>query len=395
MKGNIRELVKGKRYELRIALGKDPVTGKYRQKSVTVRGTRIEARRELRRLLTDVENNSSTRDTSPASAARTVTFGELLDEWMTFKLAADRSPTTVDRYRRAIEIHLKPTLGPVPIRHLSAKLFDDLYREQLVRLKPATVLKNHLVARSALDRAVRWGWLDQNPADRADPPTVRRPRVRTPGTEEMARLLALAEESDPTFAVFLRVGAATGARRGELCALRWTDIDWNAKALTIERGIVLVRGGVVERATKTHNVRVVALDEGTITTLNAHRRHERAAALKCGVQLADDAFVFSRRPGGTQPLRPDNCTTTFEKLRKRSGLSGFSLKDATRHLAATRLVAAGVDVRTVAGRLGHARASTTLDIYSHFLPERDREAAQVLGSFLDRPPESESQGLSA
>jgi len=201
----------------------------------------------------------------------------------------------------------------------------------------------------------------------------------------VARLVVLAERAAPTFAAVLRVGAATGARRGELCALRWSDIDLESKTLTIERGVIMVRGGVVERPTKTHNRRAIALDDGTVAVLSVHRDCERKVAAECGVVLAADAFVFSRRLGGTHPLRPDNCTTTFERLRNRAGLSGFSFKDATRHLAATRLIGAGVDVRTVAGRLGHARASTTLDIYSHFLPERDREAAEILGALLDRP----------
>jgi integrase len=158
--------------------------------------------------------------------------------------------------------------------------------------------------------------------------------------------------------------------------------------VTIERGIILVDGGLKERATKTHSRRIVSLDEGTLDRLRQHLDVEQAAAAACGSALRPEAFAFSRRPGGTAPLRPDNCTSTFDKLTRRAGLSGFSLKDATRHLAATQLIAAGVDVRTVAGRLGHARASTTLDIYSHWLPARDRQAAELLGQVLDASHDS-------
>jgi hypothetical protein len=214
MRGSVRELVKGKRYELRIALGKDPVTGKYRQKSISVHGTRTEARRALRRILVELEEGGAPLATTRAREPEqrpAHTFGELLDEWIRFKESADRSPTTIDRYRRAIELHLRPSLGVIALCQLTAKDFDDLYRDELTRLKPASVLKNHLVARAALDSAVRWGWLDQNPAARAEPPRVRPPRVRPPTAEELQRLLELAEDTDPTFATFLRVGAATGA----------------------------------------------------------------------------------------------------------------------------------------------------------------------------------------
>lgn len=380
MRGSIRAKGAPNRWEVRVALGRDPVTGRYRQKSLTVHGSKAEAQRVLRRLIGEVEDGEH-----PAARAEGEgrTFAELLDEWMTFKDTDERSPTTIDRYHRAIRLHLKPTLGEIPLSRLDPKLFDDLYRELLKRLKASTVLKTHLIARAALERGVRWGWLDRNPAALADPPKIRRPPIVLPSAQDVARLVALAEEDDPTFAAVLRVGAATGARRGELCALRWTDADLEAKTLTIERGVIIVSRGVVERPTKTHNRRVVALDDGTVSVLLLHRDREQKVAAECGVNFADDAFVFSRRPGGTHPIRPDNCTTTFERLRERAGLSGFSLKDATRHLAATRLIGAGVDVRTVAGRLGHARASTTLDIYSHFLPERDREAAEILGALLD------------
>ena len=175
-----------------------------------------------------------------------------------------------------------------------------------------------------------------------------------------------------------------------MCALRWPDINLEDGKVVIERGIIVVAGGLQERPTKTHNRRVVVLDHGTVRLLRGHRQREESTARACGLELEPTAFVFSRRPGGTLPLRPDNATATFAALARAAGIEGLSLKDATRHLAATRLIAAGVDVRTVAGRLGHRRASTTLDVYAHWLPERDREAAEIIGAELDDsdPPTS-------
>jgi integrase len=382
VRGSIRAKVPGKRYEIRVALGRDPRTGRYRQKSLTVHGSKAEAERALRALLRELEAGSVD---SPHAERGAAAFGDLLDEWLSFKVAADLSPTTIARYGASIDQHLKPALGGERLDRLTPKAFDDLYRTLAASLKPATILKTHLVARAALDRAVRWGWLTRNPSSLAEPPTVHRPIVTPPRPDQLALLLDEAENQDPLFAVALRVAAATGARRGELCALRWSDLDLDAGLVTIERAIIVVDGGVQERPTKTHNRRTVALDDGTIARLGRHHEAARAAAAACGTGLSSEAFVFSRRPGGTDPLRPDNCTTTFKKLLRRTGLTGFSLKDATRHLVATRLIAAGVDVRTVAGRLGHARASTTLDIYSHWLPARDREAAAILGQLLDDP----------
>ena len=377
MRGNITVKEPGRVYELRVSLGHDPTTGKYRQKSLTVRGPRAEAERVLRRLIEEVEGGRA----RPVDSAPTL--GGLLDEWLSFTEAAGRSPTTVERYRNVIEHQLKPTLGDVPLGRLTTKAFDDLYPELVRRLQPSTVLKVHLVARSTLARAVKWGWIDRNPAADATPPSARRRPIATPSKEQLAKLLGAADAADPAFAVFLRLGAATGARRGELCALRWSDIDPGQGRVVIERGIIVVARGLEERPTKTHNRRVIALDPGTVRVLREHHQRDESAARACGLELGPDAFVFSRRPGGTQPIRPDNATTIFSTLARAAGIEGLSLKDATRHLAATRLIAAGVDVRTVAGRLGHRHASTTLDVYAHWLPERDRDAAAIIGAELD------------
>ena len=123
MRGSIRTKVTGKVYELRVSLGRDPVTGRYRQKSITVLGTRSDAQRALRRLLDDVETGQH-RQLDGGSR----TFGELLDDWLAFKIAADRSPTTVARYRGLIEQQLKPALGALTLDRLSTRAFDDLYR---------------------------------------------------------------------------------------------------------------------------------------------------------------------------------------------------------------------------------------------------------------------------
>ena len=106
---------------------------------------------------------------------------------------------------------------------------------------------------------------------------------------------------------------------------------------------------------------------------------ERAEA--CGVGLDDRSYVFSRSPGGRTPWVPNEVTKAFIRLRQQAGVGDFRLHDL-RHFAATRLLVAGVPVRTVSGRLGHANAATTLGVYAHFLQESDREAAAALGALI-------------
>ena len=154
------------------------------------------------------------------------------------------------------------------------------------------------------------------------------------------------------------------------------------RTLVVQRAVVVVHGkGLYEKDTKTHASRRIALEQATLEALLGHRHamDERAAA--CGVQLAGDAFVFSHVPDSSRPWRPENVSSTFTRVRARAGLDHVRLHDL-RHMHATQLLAAGVPVRTVSGRLGHANAATTLNVYGHFLEASDRQAADVIGELL-------------
>ena len=176
----------------------------------------------------------------------------------------------------------------------------------------------------------------------------------------------------------LAVGALTGARRGELCALRWSDLDSDAAILTIGRSVFDVPGGGwAEKETKTHQVRRVGLDEVALHVLRIHLERVEDRAEKAGVSVLLNGFLFSRSPAGLEPVRPDFVTKFTLRLANKLGIK--LTPKALRHFSATEMVAAGVDVRTVAERMGHSDPSMTLRVYSHRRAQRDHEAAAILG----------------
>lgn len=233
---------------------------------------------------------------------------------------------------------------------------------------------------------MQWGWLGVNPAASTSPPRVPSPEIAPPTPTQLAALQAAIDEKDREFGVFVRLSAKTGARRSEMLALRWPDADLERGVVTIGRGLVQGPDGLVEKDTKTHQTRRVALDGPTTAALADHRTAAVERAEGCGGALAADAFVFAGDVAGTTPWYPDSASRRFRQACDEAGLKGVRLHDL-RHYVATRLLSAGVDVRTVAGRLGHRNAATTLDVYSHFVPESDQEAAQILGR-LSAPDES-------
>jgi len=251
-------------------------------------------------------------------------------------------------------------------------------------LSPSTVRQMHNIVVGSLDQAVRWGWRSDNPARLATLPSLRQAEIRPPAPADVMQAI---EEADPELSTFLRLAAVLGGRRGEVSALRWSAIDLERRHPLIIKALYEDRDGTIhENDTKTHQARRVALDVGTVEALRAWKEQVDARAAACGTEVRRDGFVFSSEVDGSTPWRPYRWTSHWTRLRDRIGIDpGIRLHDL-RHFAATRLLDAGVPVRTVSGRLGHARAATTLNVYAHFLPATDQFAADVLGALL-APPE--------
>lgn len=155
-------------------------------------------------------------------------------------------------------------------------------------------------------------------------------------------LLRAVEETDPSRFCFLRLAASTGARRSQLLALRWEVIDEQGAAVAFTRALVQGPDGPELRSTKTHRTHRADLDPRTLDVLRTHRSWAEAQAGKGGVELAGGAFVFSSRPDGATPWRPNWVTKRFTAHRRAAGLAHFRLHDL-RHFMATEMLAALLD----------------------------------------------------
>jgi integrase len=318
------------------------------------------------------------------------TLAQLLDRWMVTR-SPGWSPKTVMENGRNIRLKINPKLGKMRVSKVRPAHLDAFYAE-LRRgggvdgkpLAPASVRKVHVILHAAFAQAIKWGLIASNPASAATAPSTPAGRITPPAPDALAQALVRIDEVDADFGVFLRLAATTGARRSQLCALRWTDVDLEGATATFARGLVDGGPGVglVEKPTKTGLVWKVALAPGTVKRLEAFRAvcQERAAAVRA--ELAADGFVFAVPADGSRPWRPDNVTARWRRLRSKVDLDGCRLHDL-RHYVATQLLGAGVDPRTVAGRLGHANPNVTMTVYGHFLPEKDRAAADFLDDLLD------------
>ena len=209
---------RGDAWELRVYLGTDPVTGKQRYATRTVRGGKREAQRVLNEMVSDADRGLSVRTSAST--------GDLIEAW--FEHAAGGfSPKTVKETRGFIDRKLLPAVGHVPLSKLRSSDLDRLYRRLVAGggakgapLAPATVRRIHGILRRALSQGVRWGCIGINVAASTTPPRVPAAQIAPPSADHLGRVLVRAAAESPELASFLTIAAATGARRSELVALR-------------------------------------------------------------------------------------------------------------------------------------------------------------------------------
>jgi integrase len=330
------------------------------------------------------------------------TTGEWLDQWLPGQLLA---PSTRASYAKNIRLHLKPKLGGIQLARLTGTKISALYRE-LERtgrqdhragagLSARTVRYIHTILKAALQEAVTQGLLPSNPADKARPPSAkeaRPPEMVCWNAEQQSAFLGWVDQRDYPDAVAWRMLAYTGMRRGECLALRWRDLDLDTSRLSVRRsvGVVKTKGmgeQLIEGPTKSTKPRVVDLDPQTVAAL----RSWRVARAGLDLRLArEDALIFGGIEGNHQ--HPDRFYRRFQgalsTCRRQLGedaLPRITVHDL-RHTHATILLAAGVPVKVVSERLGHASVTITMQIYQHVLPGMQAAAAAQFAALVGGQP---------
>jgi integrase len=240
------------------------------------------------------------------------TVAELLTRWLD---TANHEFTTRDGYERYIATKILPALGDVQVRKLTVETLDQFYAELRKRggvggrpLAGSTVRKVHFILRAALGLALKWGWIPDNPAELATVPRFVRQDVDPPTPEDVTRFLEAAWACDPDLGTLLWLAMTTGARRGELCGLRWPHVRLDDGYVLIARSFVHRGRERREKDTKTHQSRRVALDGVTAEILAEHHARCEARAAACEAAVRPDGYVFSSAVDGRDPVLPDSLT---------------------------------------------------------------------------------------
>ena len=402
-RGEVEVLPSGS-FRVRVYSGVDPLSGKRHYLRETVPAgpnAARDAERVRTRLLAEVDDRRSPRTNA--------TVNQLLDRY--FDVLEVEDSTRVG-YESMSRNYIRPVLGEMRIGRLDGETLDAFFAElrrcrarcdRRARVDHSTLDSHacddrcrphtcrplggsymrqiHNVLNGAFTRAVRWRWIGTNPVRQSEAPPQPAPNPQPPSSVQAA-VIANEAWHDPDWGMLVWLAMTTGARRGELCALRWDRIDFSTSVIDIRTSMAQVGARVWEKDTKTHQRRRIVLDPQTLDLLGAYLRLAAQNAAALGVELPPNGFVFSRALDHSTSLRPDSLTQRYARMCSRLGWQMHLHQ--LRHYSATELIAAGVDVRTVAGRLGHGGGgTTTLRVYSAWVAEADQRAA---GSLAERLP---------
>jgi integrase len=372
---------RGKTWMFTVEQGRDPVTGQRRRPQYSGYRTKRDAERAHADLVSRVQRGDYVADSHE-------TVAEFLAAWLDGTAHRVR-PSTLESYGRNLRTHAIPVIGHKRLQALTGSDLNALYSKLLADgrrngpggLKPRTVRYIHTIIHRALKDALRWNKVTRNVADAADPPshTASKPPEMTTWTADHVRSF-LAHVNDDRLAAVWRLAATTGMRRGELCGLKWIDVDLDTARVAVRRALVQVGYAIEWSTPKTERGRRnVALDANTVTALREHRARQAAERLAIGVAYHDHGLVFCREDG--QLIHPERLSRLFERHRTAARLPKIRLHDL-RHTHATLALQAGIHPKVVSERIGHADIALTLNTYSHAIPALQESAATLIAELI-------------
>ena len=313
-----------------------------------------------------------------------MTLAQWLERWLDEYAAPRLRESTMSGYRIYAEQYIKPRLGNKKMNSITSadiqRLYTKLKKEGRVHehqehgraLSAGTVRRIHTMLHRALGDAVKTHIIPRNPAEGLTLPKAGCPAKRVLTDRELDKFMETIK-ADPFWHDFFYTELTTGLRRGEICGLQWCDFDPETGTLQISRTLHKEAGGGFETGeTKTgRGKRKILLPQSTADVL---RKRQRNALSK---------WIFPDLLRPERPISPDTAYRRFKSLLRETGITESIPFHALRHTFATHALASGVDAKTLSGILGHTDAAFTLNTYTHVTGDMQKQAAAIVGNFME------------
>ena len=313
-----------------------------------------------------------------------MTLGEWMDKWLDEYMIFAIRESTLDSYRNITKNQVKKHIGHKPLSSLTTADIQRFYNKikKEGRMKPkrdgsyeladSMVRKIHMMLHEALDTAVRERLIAKNPTNGTTIPKTNYPEKQILGDEQLETFLEEIKKEE-YWCDFFYVEVMVGLRRGEICGLKWSDIDFGVNKLRVERSVGIKKGGGISIGeTKTNTgIRTIIMPPSVSEVLQ--RRKQKAIS----------AWVFPAFLNPEQPIHPEAAYRKLKVILKHAGLPMIRFHDL-RHTFATHAMKGGVDAKTLSGILGHTNASFTLDTYTHVTSDMQKNASAVVGNMMQK-----------
>lgn len=309
------------------------------------------------------------------------TFAQWLDYWYKDIILPQIEETTAYGYRGMIENYLKPQLGEIRLQKLTARDIQQYYTWLMdeKELSPNTVIKHHNLLTNTLNAAERQEYITKNPMRAVSPPKKRQREAKFYTPEQLGILLDKAVGTRLELPVF--ICAYLGLRRGELCGLRWSDVDLEHKTITIENTRTQAGKKEIEKGTKTaSSTRTLYLPDTLCDMLKAAREHQQACRAEYKNAYDDNDYVVVMEDG--RPFRPNYLSELFGKFLADNDLPKIVLHEL-RHTFASLSNQAGIPAYNIGKALGHSTPATTQKIYTHLLDQTHTQAVEGVAAIAD------------
>ena len=370
--GTIRKRADG-RWEGKYTLGYDPKTGKLIRKSVYGK-TQKEVRLALSKIVSEMDSGTYAEPSK-------MKVSQWLDEWLA-SYTMNIKPATRSAYEEHIRVHIKPSLGDIPLKQLSTRDIQQLYTNLLKEreLSPKTVRNIHGVLHRTLEQAKLLGCIRVNPTDAAVTPRVEKKQVETLDAEDIGKFLAAIRGTKYEYPLFVAV--FTGLRQGELLGLTRDCVDFENGLLLINKQHNRVKGDTEFRfaSLKNDKARVLTAADEVMEVLKLQKERQTAWAAALGDGWSNpDHLVFTTEFG--RYINNKILYQNFKRIMRKLGKPDLRFHDL-RHTYAVNSLRAGDDIKTVQENLGHATASFTLATYAHATPGMKRESVKRMTEFI-------------
>lgn len=361
------------KYEIKIELGFD-MSGKRRRIKRVMYGTKKEA------MLLHAKLTEKYYHTAEKQVITNITFEEYSNIFIEKYCIPNISKITTKDYKVMLNIILE-YIGDLKLRKISTFILDNMYMQikkgrKGKELPPKTMSHYYNLVNIMFKQARKWKFVDNNPNEDATKPKLIKKKRNFYNEKQVITLLNCLMKENIKYRAIIILALTTGIRRSELCAIRWSDINFKKKTLYIDNSLKVIEAGVIdeEKAKTQYSVRLINLNDETIKVLKEYKNWQDDYILSMGDKWQEEDRVFTSKYGGH--MNPSTCTSILSKVVRKYDLPKITFHEL-RHTFATILNGKGVDVKAISELLGHADTSTTLNIYTHTLDENKKASASV------------------